>query len=230
MKGLVFSGHEVLAWLEGRKTVIRRLMIPPPDKYVLHQQGDSSTSESRRRNSHFCWQLCDGPEIKDVVWIQQTYRPGETVYIKEVWQDFCPPWDGAWCGCGSKEMIAKTHKVAYLATGTGIDHKGQKNVLPEKWKSSLVMPEWASRSHALIVSIRPERVREITEVDALKEGVISASKEAAPGTGNYIPNAVNEFIRIWESLHPGSWERNEWVWRIELKKEGRKRRPRERIT
>jgi hypothetical protein len=31
------------------------------------------------------------------------------------------------------------------------------------------------------------------------------------------PEAAN-FRRTWESLHPGSWEKNEFVWRIELEK------------
>jgi hypothetical protein len=26
------------------------------------------------------------------------------------------------------------------------------------------------------------------------------------------------FQTLWESLHPGSWERNDWVWRIELER------------
>ncbi len=70
------------------------------------------------------------------------------------------------------------------------------------------MPEWAARSHALIVSVRPERIQEITFQDLEREG-FSGELNAAS----------SEFIGIWESLHPGSWERNDWVWRIELEKQ-----------
>jgi len=31
--------------------------------------------------------------------------------------------------------------------------------------------------------------------------------------------AMMEFRALWESLHPGSWEKNEWCWRIVLNKE-----------
>ena len=84
-----------------------------------------------------------------------------------------------------------------------------------KWKSSRIMPEWASRSHARIVSVRPERVQEITEEAAIKEGILGTwDADNKIWKGFYREG----FRQLWESIYPGSWGRNDWAWRIELEK------------
>ncbi len=71
--------------------------------------------------------------------IKPRYRPGETVYIKETWADLRP-----YNGIAYKADVYKTGIIT-------------------KWKSPQIMPAWASRSYALIVSVRPERIQEKNE-------------------------------------------------------------------
>jgi hypothetical protein len=126
------------------------------------------------------------------------YLPGETVYIKETW--------------GLFTVLAGHVKenVVYKSEDPNNDS--------QRWKSPRFMPAWAARSHARIVSVRPERIQEITGEDCSREGM----EEHYFGGYDFAylgmpPEAAN-FRRTWESLHPGSWEKNEFVWRIVLEK------------
>lgn len=139
-------------------------------------------------------------------YLKPRYRPGETVYIKETWRYEC--------------FYRKMGEVSIqYKDGECVKRKVPEEYIPPpiplpdiaayRWRSSRFMPEWASRSHALIVSVRPERIRDITDKDCWKEG-------ADPD--EFLGVERDWFQNLWESLHPGSWERNDWVWRIELEK------------
>ena len=185
MKGLAFSEEMMRAWLDGRKSITRRLLNPQPDKV---EAGVA---------------FCEGRAISP------KYKPGESIYIKETW---CP---GPVLGAGSEKWCGSA--VLYKATDTEIS---------ASWRSPRFMPEWASRSKALIVSVRPERVQSITPEEVKREGFVVrdfagigvlALLGLTPET--YMESvAMQEFQSLWETLHPGSREKNDWVWRIELEK------------
>ena len=183
----------VKAWIEGRKTVTRRLVkaaiVPLLEK-------------SCQVNGFPAIHLLDFD-------IKTPYEPGETVYVKEAWSV------AAWrvgqvdlYYSDEKKPIAKNASAQFI-TSLDIDehkwHPGKSNKYdPFRIRSPRFMPEWASRSHALIVSVRPERIKDITIEESMKEG--------------FTLPLVCGFIPLWEKIHPGSWERNDWVWRIELEK------------
>jgi hypothetical protein len=83
---------------------------------------------------------------------------------------------------------------------------------PCRWRPSIHMPRWASRITIEITDIRVERLQEITEEDAKKEGI------------DGVPTAVGimympAFSRLWDFIHgKDSWNQNPWVWVIEFKK------------
>ena len=206
MKGLSFSEPMVRAWLAGNKTVTRRLIkVPAIGISGLAAPDDWNRGRADMRMPTFeTW----GPQSGNHLFLSDTgtvfalksfYLPGETVYIKETWtvDEIVGHYlDGSESGEISRKIYYKS------------DHTFPAMPAPViRWKSPRFMPEWAARSHALIVSVRPERVQEITEQEAQKEGF----------------NCPSEFGRlafktIWESLHLRSWEKNDWVWRIELEK------------
>ena len=84
-----------------------------------------------------------------------------------------------------------------------------------KWKPSIFMPRSASRINLEITNIRIERLQDITERDAQKEGVFPCV--ITNGEENYtIP-----FIMIWEQINGKttySFNKNPWVWVIEFKR------------
>jgi hypothetical protein len=69
------------------------------------------------------------------------------------------------------------------------------------WKPAIHMPRDASRLILSVLDLRVQRLSEISEEDALKEGV----------------GSLNEFKNLWINLNgDSSWEANPWVWVIDF--------------
>lgn len=97
-----------------------------------------------------------------------------------------------------------------------------------QWKPSIHMPKEACRLKLKIVSIRVERLHDITEEDAKREcakfwvhghGSVTESEIAAdPGYLNF-GDYKTGFQMLWISINgQDSWDSNPWVWRIEFTK------------
>ena len=88
-----------------------------------------------------------------------------------------------------------------------------------KWRPSIFMPRWVSRITLEITDVRVERLQDISEADAIAEGV-----EYLPDVGGWrcymnerggYTYAVTSYRSLWESINgPGSWAANPWVWVI----------------
>lgn len=86
------------------------------------------------------------------------------------------------------------------------------------WRSSIHMPRWVSRISLEIVAVRVERVQDISEADAMAEGIVRYDNGTfgldSPGACMG-PTAKIAYMRLWESLHgPGSWDANQLVWAV----------------
>ena len=83
-----------------------------------------------------------------------------------------------------------------------------------KWTPSIHMPRWASRMQLEITNIRLERLRSISEQDALAEGVTQRQI-----TDSVTSMAYSEFKNLWCNTYSGdNWDQNPWVWVIEFKR------------
>lgn len=82
----------------------------------------------------------------------------------------------------------------------------------DRWRPSIHMPRWASRLTLPVVSVRAERLHDITEADAVAEGVRDPDLRAAE-------TARVLFADLWNATYgPEAWDANPWVWRIEFTK------------
>ena len=91
--------------------------------------------------------------------------------------------------------------------------------LSGKWRPSLLMPRWACRLVLPLVSVRVERVQDITEEDAEAEGIREWAKTdpklcALRTAGFAVPSRPKFLFRLcWISIYgEGSWDANPWVW------------------
>ena len=90
------------------------------------------------------------------------------------------------------------------------------------------MPRWASRITLEVTGVRVERLQDISEADAIAEGVdpspkVTSNDDGAaffrigPVRGDSFP--IARYAALWEQINgPGSWEANPWVWVIAFKR------------
>ena len=76
------------------------------------------------------------------------------------------------------------------------------------------MPRWASRIDLLVKRVWVEQVQDISEADAIAEGVVCPKL----GTNGMKPETL--FKDLWNSIYGKkpdcSWEDNPWVWAVEF--------------
>ncbi len=81
------------------------------------------------------------------------------------------------------------------------------------------MPRWASRITLEITSVRVERLQDISEADALAEGVTDDGSLVTDLAGNDRGGAFAAFATLWEVINGAdSWDDNPWVWAIEFRR------------
>ena len=111
----------------------------------------------------------------------------------------------------SPDTYKKPGFCAYRATDTldAIDQDGKEL----GWRPSIHMPRWASRILLEVTDVRVERLQDISEADAVAEGVRNSLH--LPG-GRF---AKENFEHLWWTINgDGSWDANPWVWVVEFKR------------
>lgn len=86
------------------------------------------------------------------------------------------------------------------------------------WKPSLFMPKEAARIFLKVTNVRCERLQDISEGDAISEGVklfdTNLYKDYEDNKSPGVGKARVSFATLWDSInakkHP--WESNPWVW------------------
>lgn len=189
---IIFSAPMVRATLTGAKTQTRRVAKPVhhPDFGNLYTPGA----------------LVLEHEPKHVIERACPYgQPGDRLYVRETFS-------GANYNEGPPRDWVVDSPVWYWADG---------NPQHGDWtkpKPGIHMPRWASRITLEVTSVRVERLREISEADAISEGVrVHPDHYGKPRTSIY--NPVQAYRDLWESINgPGSWELNQWVWVVEFRR------------
>lgn len=117
-------------------------------------------------------------------------KPGDRLWVKETWRP-------------KRHSFLTGYPYEYKTTA-----KEDGVPLDEPWNSSLFMPKGAARIWLEIISIKVERLQDITDFDAQKEGYGFETDF----------HATDWFLQIWEGIHGvGSWDINPFVWVIEFK-------------
>lgn len=156
------------------------------------------------------------------------YKRGEILYVRESHYCF-----GNWFYGPKNDGMGWTFYP--VARGTDEPHtfeqpekfhisRDKKNPQHPQWYKRLArfMPKAYARTFLEVVSVRVERLQNISEVDAFAEGVIfviSMEDEPAEAGGKpFLPGRA-AFRKLWEEINgTGSWNANPWVWVIEFKR------------
>lgn len=87
------------------------------------------------------------------------------------------------------------------------------------WKPSIFMRRWASRITLAIETIRVQRLGEISEEDAIAEGVDAVSVEKVQRQATWTRRS--DYRQLWDKLNARrgfGWATNPWVWVIEFRR------------
>lgn len=158
--------------------------------------------------------------LKMAIEVKPRIEVGDVIWWKETWQR------AGW------NLGGRVQAVKYVADGTLSDwiNTGRKEYDADlsKKQPSMFMPRWAARYTSKVVGARPEFLQEISEADALAEGVsgetditIKPNRKALVGIGYSGParTARNAYRRLWENINgPGTWDANPLVWVFEFEK------------
>lgn len=79
---------------------------------------------------------------------------------------------------------------------------------PHPLSPGIHLPKWGSRIWHEVIRCYPERIQDITEQDAVKEGMNIIGGQMSART---------KFNMLWNEMHPGSWRDNDPVWVTEFK-------------
>lgn len=211
MKGMSFSAEMSRALWHGRKTVTRRLMKPQPDETHWKESAKTTPKEWRKQIqltlAHYgydehAWCLFNvGDKVNAMPFTgrKPRYIQGEVVYVKESWR--CDDMSVA------QDAMSPRKGLFYRSTMP----EWELSIMPNDWRSLVIMPQWVSRLHLRIVDVRPERIQDITEEEIIREGFSTILREH-----DACVHLRDQFMAIWNVLYPGSWDRNDWVWRYEL--------------
>ena len=147
-------------------------------------------------------------------------QAGDRLWVRETWclasaesettpTDLRPMRGSRWC--------------YYYATEPDVEHEEGGNRSP--WRPSIHMPRWACRLVLPLVSVRVERVQDITEEDAKAEGVepvlmrgIGSYPEWMRPTMREVGGHQKAFELLWKQIYGDAlWDANPWVWVAEWK-------------
>jgi hypothetical protein len=208
---ILFNGEMVKAILDGRKTQTRRVVKPQPIPF-----GESSPFTKATLKEHVGkpWMPVGG--VFQDAWHKPFGHYGDRLWVRETWgiMSFHDPTD--WCD-GSIKGVSQSE----IWTRFTVEHAANWKLPNESsyWRPSIHMPRWASRIDLEITAVRVERLQEITEEDAKKEGVMigeDRSHSFAEHRMKYQPHK-DAFIALWQSIY-GNWDANPWVWVYEFRK------------
>ena len=206
---IFFKGAMVRAILSGQKTVTRRTLKMP----------------------HGFWETSATGELLPIPANCPYGKPGDRLWVRETWSDV---------------NLQGAPGIAYQADGDVRDLMEDASFLDEhgafnydaprskpyqfacwaedliagiegRWRPSIHMPRWVSRILLEITHVRVERLQDISNEQAIAEGVKSAEQDIDPDGNDYSPYEL--FGGLWTMINGmDSWNANPWVWVVEFKR------------
>lgn len=229
---ILFSAPMVRAILNDSKTQTRRVMKKQPkpgtDRVSLLERAIRSMKEAPVLRA---WFQEEGVNTSTELTCPYG-KPGDRLWVRETWMPDAPR-DGSWAdvqfyGCKNSPLewipkrFQKPKHCLHRATWDGHELVG--------WKPSIHMPRWASRILLEVVSVRVERLQDISEGDANAEGVEleRCCLVSTDPCGKHLDGCcgqpktlepVQAYRELWNSINgAGAWDTNPWVWVVEFKR------------
>ncbi|EPL1554008.1 morphogenetic protein [Klebsiella pneumoniae] len=198
-RGMIFNGEMVRAILDGRKTQTRR-----PVKFTVHDKNLGC----ELAGNELAGELSAGNYLNSAFG-----KPGDRIWVRETFQGPLFNYEQMDEYLEDSSKFEKPEFCQYAADGGHRpEYQDADDNLRHGWRPSIHMPRWASRILLEITNVRVERLKSISDRDALREGCSAADMKS----GDCVADV---FARLWASIYGSdSWNANPWVWVIEFKR------------
>jgi hypothetical protein len=91
-----------------------------------------------------------------------------------------------------------------------------------RWRPSIHMPRWASRITLEVTDVRVERLQDISEADALAEGIVrqhDGGYGLPDGSHYHHTDPRISYWSLWDAINgQGATEANPWVWAVSFQR------------
>jgi hypothetical protein len=223
---ILFNGDMVRAILDGKKTQTRRIIKAPPsarngefffsiDGFPYYQVEHDGTFDEIP--------ISNPCEIGSILWVRETWNMADEATEIINGESIGPsaPYRGVQ---GNRKI---TWRAVYSADHPGGEHP--KFGRP-RWRPSIHMPRWACRLFLEVTNVRVERLQDISQEDALAEGVqyvvdkLACCKDGTMDSHFQMElsmDHVKAFSYLWDSINAKrgyGWDENVFVWVIDFKK------------
>lgn len=217
---ILFTSAMIQALLKNRKTQTRRIIKPQPVKADQQVFGNSLVWRPNKTSAYYF-----DPEDKksiesafphlyspygtkgDFLWVQEEYSLElvESPVYKCIYSD----------GAIASVILSAKEEQKLLKRKSGITKK----------QPGRFMYRSCSRITLEVTDIRVQRLQDITEEEAIAEGIEKTSsmhgysyyRDYLYGGGDLKP--IESFRSLWESLHgKNAWQNNIWLWVVEFQK------------
>jgi hypothetical protein len=203
-----FNTEMVHAIVEGRKTQTRRVCR---HQHWTHSElvdvNKNGITKKVDRNV-----TCIYGEPGDVLWVREEHLITFSEDRKWITVEFK---DGTILRWYYKELSLNLLKKLYRRKTIG------------KWQRARFLPKELCHRFLRVKSVRVERLQDISEQDAISEGI----QQSTIGFKNYDKNypvaefigggtsATRSFKSLWQSINGAeSWDANPWVWVVEFER------------
>lgn len=204
---ILFSTPMVEAVDKDRKSITRRTrnlkkINISPDKWELSMTMDNWTNSKGEHEDKFSVLFTHKISGKQVAIPCPYGMKGDVLWVREAWNSY------------NENSYGLADKTIYLYKALGSDSNST-------WKPSIHMPKAASRTFLQVTNIRIERLHQIDETEAVKEGIHFDKDSGYWFAGDEVmaQSALHAFQDLWIKINKKrSWDKNPWVWVIEFKK------------
>lgn len=208
---LLFNDAMARAIVEGRKTVTRRPVMPGPgQRWWLKSVEQITACPTARMLTEVCGAAFEHSGGGPFTCIDAPCAPGDLLIGRECWaaiRDESEEWNESTPHGGRVEYRADHNPPMRKPGGWDDAEPGHPEMV--HWRPSIHMPDWAARIRRRVVSVTVERLQDITEEDAVREGFVPMPAWTARGL----------LAGTWDDIYAAkglAWNVNPWVWRIEF--------------
>lgn len=212
---ILFSGAMVKGVLADIKTQTRRVL------------NDKAWNVDREFDD-VGWPLWCNPESGQFEPCICPYgRVGDQLWVREA-HSFCSQLDNV-----RAKQMSEGEPVYYHADGA-TRTRACSMIEVGKKRPSIFMPRWASRIQLEVSGVRVERLQDISNEDAMAEGIVRFEPGRYCHIGAIVKDqddnllvdfeyvdstAFGAFRKLWESINgTESWCENPWVWAVDFRK------------